>query len=171
MKVSTTFVLTLLTGALAAPRAVDVDSEERGVLAARDFQDALAEAFDAGEVKTDVLLTERDAVSVDALDVEDDDAALEARGAKKAKGKGRGRAKGKGKGKRRKGKGRAKAAGKGKGKGKGKGRGRAKGKGKGKGKRNGNGRGKKNNAKGGKTKDAAAPRVTSSFDAPGVVDA
>lgn len=169
MKVSTTFVLTLLTGALAAPRAVDVDSEERGVLAARDFQDALAEAFDAGEVKTDVLLTERDAVSVDALDVEDDDAALEARGAKKAKaqakGKGRGRAKGKGKGKRRKGKGRAKAAGKGKGKG----RGRAKGKGKGKGKRNG--RGKKNNAKGGKTKDAAAPRVTSSFDAPGVVDA
>ncbi|GAB0136930.1 hypothetical protein EsDP_00005215 [Epichloe bromicola] len=168
MKVSTTFVLTLLTGALAAPRAVDVDSEERGVLAARDFQDALAEAFDAGEVKTDVLLTERDAVSVEALDAEDD-AALEARGAKKAKaqakGKGRGRGRGKGKGKRRKGKGRAKAAGKGKGKGKGRGRG----KGKGKGKRNG--RGKKNNAKAGKTKDAAAPRVTSSFDAPGVVDA
>ncbi|QPH15833.1 hypothetical protein C2857_000338 [Epichloe festucae Fl1] len=169
MKVSTTFVLTLLTGALAAPRAVDVDSEERGVLAARDFQDALAEALDAGEVKTDVLLTERDAVSVEALDViEDDDAALEARGTKKAKAqaKGKGRGKGKGKGKRRKGKGKAKA----KAAGKGKGKGRGKGKGKGKGKRNGRGK-KNNNAKGGKTKDAAAPRVTSSFDAPGVVDA
>ncbi|KAG8427182.1 hypothetical protein J3459_007433 [Metarhizium acridum] len=70
MKVSSAFVLTLLTGALAAPSVVsDFDSEKRDVdVAARDFDDsAIANAVEARQVDTTITLDERD---VEVEDVE-----------------------------------------------------------------------------------------------------
>ncbi|EFY86853.1 hypothetical protein MAC_07069 [Metarhizium acridum CQMa 102] len=70
MKVSSAFVLTLLTGALAAPSVVsDFDSEKRDVdVAARDFDDSvIANAVEARQVDTTITLDERD---VEVEDVE-----------------------------------------------------------------------------------------------------
>ncbi|KAF5125638.1 Major royal jelly protein 3 [Metarhizium anisopliae] len=63
MKVSSAFVLTLLTGALAAPSIVpDPDFEKRDVdAAAREFDDsAIADAVQARQVDTTVTLDQRD---------------------------------------------------------------------------------------------------------------
>lgn len=63
MKVSSAFVLTLLTGALAAPSIVsDPDFEKRDVdAAAREFNDAvIADAVEARQVDTTVTLDQRD---------------------------------------------------------------------------------------------------------------
>ncbi|KFG87746.1 hypothetical protein MANI_001278 [Metarhizium anisopliae] len=63
MKVSSAFVLTLLTGALAAPSIVpDPDFEKRDVdAAAREFHDSvIADAVEARQVDTTVTLDQRD---------------------------------------------------------------------------------------------------------------
>ncbi|KID90027.1 hypothetical protein MGU_02732 [Metarhizium guizhouense ARSEF 977] len=151
MKVSSAFVLTLLTGALAAPSIVsDPDFEKRDVdAAAREFKDAaIADAVEARQVDTTVTLDQRDEDAEMVARAPGNGGNANAQGAKNQAGKKKG--------------GNANAQGAKNQAGKKKGG-------------NANAQGAKNQAgkKAGKnnaaSKSAEAARVTSSFDAPGVV--
>ncbi|KJK86584.1 hypothetical protein H633G_09566 [Metarhizium anisopliae BRIP 53284] len=148
MKVSSAFVLTLLTGALAAPSIVpDPDFEKRDVdAAAREFHDSvIADAVEARQVDTTVTLDQRD-----------EDVEMVARAPGNAQGANKQGAKKQGAKKQGAKKQGAKKQG-------------AK-------KQGANQAGQKNNGANNAKQDAASesaeaakPRVTSSFDAPGVV--
>ncbi|KAK8925010.1 hypothetical protein VCV18_005436 [Metarhizium anisopliae] len=153
MKVSSAFVLTLLTGALAAPSIVpDPDFEKRDVdAAAREFHDSvIADAVEARQVDTTVTLDQRD-----------EDVEMVARAPGNAQGankKGANKQGAKKQGAKKQG---AKKQGAKK---------------QGANKQGANQAGQKNNGANNAKQDAASesaeaakPRVTSSFDAPGVV--